>query len=456
MAAGHRRLADRGAHFRLVPGRALREQRGRRAYVAAGLRALPLGDEAIIEVAEFTLNGPTMEPIRRAVRRIERAGYRISVARHADLPAETLAEMQQRAEDWRGEAPERGFSMALGRLGDPADGQCVAVLADDADGRLRGLLSMVPWGQRGLSLDLMRRDRESENGVIEAMVAELVRAARDDLRVAADLAELRDVPRDLRCRGAGRSRPDGPARLPALTFASRFWQIESLYRSNARYLPRWEPRYLCYDSALTLARVSLAAGRAEGFLPALVRPPERGRATRSIWGGRTMPLAEAVALQRAAAGRLTAPDRGGSKEQQRVRLAKLDHLRAAGWTRIRSASRATRPSPSVVAELPGTGRRGAHRADGVGRRAGAGDPGLRRRRLPRPRDGRASTAGAGRAVLRRPRGARAAARRRRPRRPRQRHRGGRRLRQGRAIDPRRLLAAGGQVPAARCRTSGAA
>jgi lysyl-tRNA synthetase class 2 len=301
---------------------------GARAYVEAGLRALPLGDEAIIDVEEFTLIGPTMEPIRRAVRRIERAGYTISVARHAELSADLLAEMKQRADDWRGEVPERGFSMALGRLGDPADGQCVAVLARDRDGRLRGLLSMVPWGQRGLSLDLMRRDRESENGVIEAMVAELVRAARDDLRIeqiSLNFAMFRGIFGAAERVGA---RPTVRFASRMLTFASRFWQIESLYRSNARYLPRWETRYLCYDSALTLARISLAAGRAEGFLPALVDPPERGPDDEVEWGGVRMPLAAAVVLQRESAGRHRLPVRR-LKEQQRLRMAKLDHLRAA-------------------------------------------------------------------------------------------------------------------------------
>ena len=55
---------------------------------------------------------------------------------------------------------ERGFSMALGRLGDPADGDCVLVEARDGDGRAaRRCCRFVPWGADGLSLDLMRRDR---------------------------------------------------------------------------------------------------------------------------------------------------------------------------------------------------------------------------------------------------------------------------------------------------------
>ncbi|MGX7677372.1 bifunctional lysylphosphatidylglycerol synthetase/lysine--tRNA ligase LysX [Jatrophihabitans sp. DSM 45814] len=302
---------------------------GARAYVAAGLKALPIGDEAIIEVDDFTLEGPTMQPVRRAVHRVQRAGYTITVRRHSDLSPSELAEIEQRAEDWRGDDTERGFSMALGRLGDPADGPCVAVLAHDADRRLRGMLSMVPWGKRGLSLDLMRRDRDSENGLVEAMVAELVNAARDELGVRAislNFAMFRGIFSAAERVGAG---PVVRLTSKILTFASRFWQIESLYRSNARYLPRWKPRYLCYDSSLTLTRVALASGIAEGFLPAIGGSRERGEDGEVSYEGQEMPFDEAVETQRQNLARVAAPRRRLS-QQQRIRHSKIDRLRAAG------------------------------------------------------------------------------------------------------------------------------
>ena len=304
-------------------------EEGAQAYVAAGLKALPIGDEAIIDVDTFTIEGPTMQPVRQAVRRVQRAGYTVSVRRHGDLSAEQLAELAQKAEAWRGEDTERGFSMALGRLGDPVDAECVAVLAHDRDGQLRGLLSLVPWGKRGLSLDLMRRDRAAENGLVEAMVAGLVDACRDDLGVrhlSLNFAMFRGVFSAAERVGAG---PMVRVTSRVLTFASRFWQIESLYRSNARYLPRWIPRYLCYDSSLTLTRVALAAGMAEGFLPAVEGSGERAYDGRVVLDGKRLPFAEAVAAQYRSARRGVRPARRLS-QQQRVRHAKLARLVEAG------------------------------------------------------------------------------------------------------------------------------
>jgi hypothetical protein len=51
-----------------------------------------------------------------------------------------------------------------------------------------------------------------------------------------------------------------------LLFFSKWWQIESLYRANAKYRPTWAPRYVCFPAASDLLRIGLAAARAEGFV----------------------------------------------------------------------------------------------------------------------------------------------------------------------------------------------
>ncbi|TQS44004.1 bifunctional lysylphosphatidylglycerol synthetase/lysine--tRNA ligase LysX [Cryptosporangium phraense] len=266
-------LADARAHG-WFPAVLSASENGAAAYVGRGLKALSLGDEAIVEVEDFTLEGRTMRPVRQAVTRIRRAGYTLTARRHSEVAPEEWPHLELRAHAWRGDAPERGFSMALGRFGDPSDDRCVLVTAHDAGGEVRGLLSFVPWGARGLSLDLMRRDRTAENGLNEFMVAGLIEAAPSLAvrRISLNFAMFRAV------FSAGDQIGAGPVtRLTdaVLSVASRFWQLESLYRSNAKYLPTWLPRFVCFDSSLTLTRAAIAAGIAEGFLPGI---PPRTRA----------------------------------------------------------------------------------------------------------------------------------------------------------------------------------
>ncbi|MEU8701734.1 phosphatidylglycerol lysyltransferase domain-containing protein [Streptomyces sp. NPDC048680] len=249
-------------------------EEGGTVYARHGLDALELGDEAIVETAEFTLEGRAMRTVRQAYNRVGRAGYDVTVRRHEEIPEAEMAELVRRADDWRDGATERGFSMALGRLGDPADGQCVMLECRDAPpadgsgpGELRAVLSFVPWGPNGLSLDLMRRDRDSENGLMEFMVIELLQRAEKIgiTQVSLNFAMFRSVFERGSRLGAG---PVLRLWRSLLSFFSRWWQIESLYRANAKYRPIWEPRFLLFEKSSDLLRIGIAAGRAEGFLEA--------------------------------------------------------------------------------------------------------------------------------------------------------------------------------------------
>ncbi|MEU3992669.1 phosphatidylglycerol lysyltransferase domain-containing protein [Streptomyces platensis] len=247
-------------------------EEGGTIYARHGLDALELGDEAIVETGEFTLDGRAMRTVRQAYNRIKRAGYTVTIRRHEDIPAAEMDRLLRLADDWRDGETERGFSMALGRLGDPGDGRCVMLEcrsggAGEEAGELRALLSFVPWGEKGLSLDLMRRDRNSENGLMEFMVLELIQRAKEVevTQLSLNFAMFRSVFERGSRLGAG---PVLRLWRSLLSFFSRWWQIESLYRANAKYRPIWEPRYMLFEKSTDLLRIGIAAGRAEGFLEA--------------------------------------------------------------------------------------------------------------------------------------------------------------------------------------------
>jgi len=239
-------------------------ERGATAFHRAGLECLELGDEAVVRTDEFTLEGRSMRGVRQAVARCERAGVSIAATRMRDLTPAQVEEFRDLADAWRDGAVERGFSMALGRFGDDADADSVLVTATGPEGVL-GLLHLVPWGPDGLSLDLMRRSRGTENGVVETMVAGLMAAAPDlgVARVSLNFAVFRSVFARGERLGAG---PMLRLWRAVLLWASRFWQIESLYRANAKYHPEWVPRYVVFRAAGDLPRVTTAALRAEAFL----------------------------------------------------------------------------------------------------------------------------------------------------------------------------------------------
>ncbi|MFF4182439.1 bifunctional lysylphosphatidylglycerol synthetase/lysine--tRNA ligase LysX [Streptomyces sp. NPDC001691] len=314
-------------------------EEGATVYARHGLGAIQLGDEAILHVAKFDLDGRDMRVTRQAVRRVARTGATTRIRRHSALTDEEMQQIIDRADAWRDTETERGFSMALDRLGDPADGDCLLVEAFDADGKLIALLSFVPWGPDGISLDLMRRDRSAPNGVMEFMVAELCATAPKlgVRRISLNFAVFRSAFEEGARIGAG---PVLRLWRKLLLFFSKWWQLEALYRSNVKYQPQWYPRFLCYGDAGSLARVGLASGIAEGFVsvPSLRKLWGKGRSTKGV----TKPVTTAGLPSIEALG-LTGPGSTEVMERQlpeqvRVRHRKLDRLRADG----------TDPYPVVV------------------------------------------------------------------------------------------------------------
>jgi lysyl-tRNA synthetase, class II len=228
------------------------------------LTALELGDEAIVNVADFSLSGRPMRNVRQMVNRVAKSGYVAEVRRIGDIPRAELDRVMQVADSWRGSPTERGFSMALGRIGGPGDDECVLVTAKE-NGTLRAVLHFVPWGTDGLSLDLMRRDRTAQPGLNDFLIVEAIKAAPGlgVKRMSLNFAMFRAALERGERIGAG---PVLRAWRGLLVFASRWFQIESLYKFNAKFCPVWEPRFFVYPGTRDTPRIALAALEAEAFL----------------------------------------------------------------------------------------------------------------------------------------------------------------------------------------------
>ena len=160
-------------------------------------------------------------------------------------------------------APERGFSMAMDSIDGPHADQTLVVLArDESTAPIRGVLHFVPcYGRAAMSLSFMRRDPGTPNGLTEFMVVKAVELLRErgvkemSLNFAA-FARWMHSPEKRSERALGK----------LIALGNPFFQIESLYRFNAKFFPRWEPRYLVYEGAFGLPRAGMAAMWAEGQL----------------------------------------------------------------------------------------------------------------------------------------------------------------------------------------------
>ena len=230
----------------------------------AGMTAFDIGDEAIIKVKDFTLEGRPMANVRQMVNRIKRKGYVAYTTRWCDLDINMRVELRGLAKKWRYGVPERGFSMALDRFGEDIDGDAVITIATLGD-EIKGLLYFVPWANEGISLDRMQRDRESDPGVNELLIVQTVEWARENRiqSISLNFAAFRSIFERAEKISAG---PITRGTRNLIRFLSNFFQVESLYRFNAKFDPEWQTRYLVYPKATDIAKIGWAAIKAEQFI----------------------------------------------------------------------------------------------------------------------------------------------------------------------------------------------
>jgi lysyl-tRNA synthetase class 2 len=258
-------------------------------YRRLGLRALHIGNEAVVDPAGFSLEGRAIRKVRQSVTRVGRRGWTVEVAGCPEIAASLAGEVEGLEQEWRRSQPRLyGFAMTLGRVsGAPEDDRSVYALARDPDGRLGAFVRFVPY-RGGLSLDAMRRRSDGlPNGLNEALVVAAIEHARErgDGEVSLNFAGFAHV----MAADAALSR-----RLRLLRFLLRRlhgrFQLERLVVFNSHFQPEWRPRYLLYGGPSQLAPAGLRVLQAEAYF----RRP-RTRALTPRWMPEPRALGEPLA-----------------------------------------------------------------------------------------------------------------------------------------------------------------
>jgi lysyl-tRNA synthetase class 2 len=234
-------------------------------YRSLGLRSLYHGDEAVVDVAAFSLDGRPIRKVRQSVHRLQNAGFSTRVLSPGQIDDALRAELEEVARVWRGTAPERGWVMAMDSLFRLGDDDSVFVVGVDLLGRVRGFLHFgISNAGSALSLSSMPRLRDVPNGFTEWLICASIDWAREQglERVSLNFAPFAA----LLAPGAQLSRRQ---RIEAATLRrlKGWFQLDNLLLFNRKFAPEWEPRFLVYERRRDLPRIGLAALAVEAYLP---------------------------------------------------------------------------------------------------------------------------------------------------------------------------------------------
>ncbi|MCC7342134.1 MAG: DUF2156 domain-containing protein [Bryobacterales bacterium] len=242
-------------------------------YESVGLQRFKLGDDAVVLLDQFTLEGSRGKPLRGIVNKIERAGYSVTVY-EAPLAESVLDEMELVSDSWLSLPGHRERQFTLGKFDKNYLRKTTVLALLDPSGEMQGFLNLIPsFGPGEISLDLMRRRADSINGVMDYLFtkAMLHAKARGYNRFSLGMAPMAGF-------------QPGEAASPeekAIHLFFKKWNLGFRYRGirdyKAKFATVWEPRYVIYRNRFDLARLALALRKVSEIPGMRTPPPEDGK-----------------------------------------------------------------------------------------------------------------------------------------------------------------------------------
>ncbi len=233
-------------------------------YRSLGLRVLYHGDEAVVDCASFSLDGRAIRKVRQSVSRLERDGYCVDIRHAGEIGEEQRADLEALTVTWRGDAPERGFTMELDTLFRLDGEDALFAIGRDPEGVAGGFLHFaISKPARTLSLSSMPRLLTTPNGFNEWLVVETIEWAKANgfEQVSLNFAPFAAVFAD-----EGDADPGKRLLRRALQTLKFRFQLDNLLSFNRKFFPNWERRYVVYEHLGDLPRVGVAGLAAEGYL----------------------------------------------------------------------------------------------------------------------------------------------------------------------------------------------
>jgi phosphatidylglycerol lysyltransferase len=217
-----------------------------------GYDFIKMGEEAHVDLVNFTLSGKKMKSERAVMNRFTKAGYQFEVLT-PPFSANLLSELKLVSDEWLGSRREKGFS--LGFFSEQYLQKGPLALAKDAEGKLAAFANIMPtYTKNEGTIDLMRYRKNVPSGVMDYLFVSLFTYMQEEGFTYFNLgmAPLANV---------GTSKKSFiQERIAYLVyeFGSRFYSFQGLREYKEKYAAEWIPRYTLYSRDSFIAYVMIA------------------------------------------------------------------------------------------------------------------------------------------------------------------------------------------------------
>jgi phosphatidylglycerol lysyltransferase len=225
-------------------------------YRSSRLKKLKIGEDAMVDLSDFSLGGKSKRGLRGKLHQFEAGGIR-TVEYEPPIPDDVIAQLKVVSDQWLRIPGRRERGFTLGQF-EPEYLRTTPVLAVvNNSGTVLAFINLISVNKVEITGDLMRRRMDVPNGVMDYLFLKLFVYAKERgyTRVSLGMAPMTGF----------RECEEATAEERAIHYL--FQQLDFLFsfrglrHYKAKFATSWEPRFLIYRNILELPRIAFALRR---------------------------------------------------------------------------------------------------------------------------------------------------------------------------------------------------
>lgn len=140
-------------------------------YRGLGKKSFPIGEEAIVDLTTFTLDGGKMKPTRSAINRLTSEGYDIRIYK-PPIREGLLQKLELVSDKWLADLKQKEIAFSQGIFDKAILKEQTIITVEDREEKVYAFLNIIPdYAPGEATYDLIRKIREAPNGVLDLLVS---------------------------------------------------------------------------------------------------------------------------------------------------------------------------------------------------------------------------------------------------------------------------------------------
>lgn len=211
-------------------------------YHDSGYRFVKLGEEAIVKLEGFSLEGKKGAKLRTRINKFTRNGFAFRVV-EPPYSKELLSELKEVSDSWLGDGKEKGFSVVSFRE-DYVVRFPIAIM-QNTEGKIIAFATLATDYKQTLTIDLMRKCQQSPHGTMDVLFLHIFDWAKNNgyQNCSLGMSPLANVGN---CKHSFIS--EKVIRFIYL-YGNKKYNFKGLREFKSKFATEWEPKYLAYKKS---------------------------------------------------------------------------------------------------------------------------------------------------------------------------------------------------------------